>query len=277
LDTSNQRPDLLAPVRGAADSGTRILASLEHGNRLPGKLSQATRWHLDGWTAGMGAAVLVMAALAWVSREAAINSGPSRALAGGQRASAARTATATRAATPATSITTPRLQESTAATIVSLPEPAAPALHAGQSAVPASAQPGQPKLTATAGASGSGAPLPLPAQRAAAVARPVPSTAPRSVASAAVTASHDTGAAHPATTPSDTDVALLTALVAHAGAPTTVTPERSRDVVLVQEGESTTLLLVRCKQLGLIEGMLCRSRICSGRWENDPACRAPYH
>jgi hypothetical protein len=31
-------------------------------------------------------------------------------------------------------------------------------------------------------------------------------------------------------------------------------------------------LLQRCKQLGMIEGMLCRARICSGRWDSDPAC-----
>jgi len=75
----------------------------------------------------------------------------------------------------------------------------------------------------------------------------------------------------------DTDVALLTALVAHAGTPASVTPERSRDVVERQEGDTTAQLLARCKQLGLIEGMLCRSRICSGRWENDAACTAPGH
>lgn len=75
----------------------------------------------------------------------------------------------------------------------------------------------------------------------------------------------------------DTDVALLTALVAHSNKPTSVAPERSRDVVERQDGDTTAQLLARCKQLGLIEGMLCRSRICSGRWEGDAACRAPHH
>jgi hypothetical protein len=82
-------------------------------------------------------------------------------------------------------------------------------------------------------------------------------------------------AARPNQASGDTDVALLTALVAHAGKPSVVTPERSRDVVERQDGETTAQLLARCKQLGLIEGMLCRSRICSGRWESDAACRAP--
>lgn len=69
----------------------------------------------------------------------------------------------------------------------------------------------------------------------------------------------------------DSDVALLTAMVAHAHRQEgTAAPVR--DVVLRQEDEETAGLLQRCKQLGLIEGMLCRSRICSGRWDSDPAC-----
>jgi hypothetical protein len=75
----------------------------------------------------------------------------------------------------------------------------------------------------------------------------------------------------------DTDVALLAALVAHSSQPAVAAPERSRDVVERQPGDSTAQLLARCKQLGMIEGMLCRSRICSGRWEADAACRAPAH
>lgn len=85
------------------------------------------------------------------------------------------------------------------------------------------------------------------------------------------------GAKAAPTAASDTDVTLLTALVAHASKPATVAPERSRDVVERQDGDSTAQLLARCKQLGLIEGMLCRSRICTGRWESDEACRAPEH
>ncbi|QKY04607.1 hypothetical protein G3257_21700 [Janthinobacterium lividum] len=75
----------------------------------------------------------------------------------------------------------------------------------------------------------------------------------------------------PVAAPGDSDVTLLTAMVAHAhrqegmAAPV-------RDVVLRQWEEETAELLQRCQQLGLIEGMLCRSRICSGRWDSDPAC-----
>ena len=75
----------------------------------------------------------------------------------------------------------------------------------------------------------------------------------------------------PAAAPGDSDVALLTAMVAHAHRQEgTATPVR--DVVLRRQEEETAELLQRCKQLGLIEGMLCRSRICSGRWDSDPAC-----
>ena len=69
----------------------------------------------------------------------------------------------------------------------------------------------------------------------------------------------------------DSDVALLTAMVAHAHLQEG-TAKPVRDVVLRKEDEETPSLLQRCKQLGMIEGMLCRSRICSGRWDSDAAC-----
>lgn len=70
----------------------------------------------------------------------------------------------------------------------------------------------------------------------------------------------------------DNDVALLAAMVAHAHRQDSGRVEPARDVVVRKEEEETASLLQRCKQLGLIEGMLCRSRICSGRWDSDPAC-----
>lgn len=65
----------------------------------------------------------------------------------------------------------------------------------------------------------------------------------------------------------DSDVTLLAAIVAHGQRTQPV-----RDVVLRKEEEDTSSLLQRCRQLGLIEGMLCRARICAGRWDSDPAC-----
>lgn len=50
--------------------------------------------------------------------------------------------------------------------------------------------------------------------------------------------------------------------------------KRDRDIVERQSGDSTANLLQRCAKLGLIEGQLCRWRICSGRWDSDTACKS---
>lgn len=61
----------------------------------------------------------------------------------------------------------------------------------------------------------------------------------------------------------DSDVALLTALVAHSG---------EHDVVEARLMDSTESLLLRCQRVGGEEGRLCRTRICRSR-QNDDACR----
>lgn len=71
----------------------------------------------------------------------------------------------------------------------------------------------------------------------------------------------------------ESDVVLLAALVAHASNQALPEGIYNRDVVLRRDGDATDTLLRRCKQLGLIEGMLCRSRMCAGRWDSDLACR----
>lgn len=94
----------------------------------------------------------------------------------------------------------------------------------------------------------------------------------------------------------DRDVKLLTALVASnkdipvnkksshantdskasaAGKSTSAKDDaRNQDIVERKPGDSTASLLQRCKKLGLIEGELCRWRICSDRWDSDPACKS---
>ena len=97
----------------------------------------------------------------------------------------------------------------------------------------------------------------------------------------------------------DRDVTLLTALVAstkeipvkdahskkphHAKTNNKIAAEsknssaddsRNQDVIERKPGDSTASLLKRCKKLGLIEGELCRWRICSERWDSDLACKA---
>lgn len=110
---------------------------------------------------------------------------------------------------------------------------------------------------------------PLPAAVAATASAP-----PKALAPARQAAARPQGA-KPAAASSDSDVALLTAMVAHAHRQEGMAPP-VRDVVLRRQEpgqeQETAELLQRCQQLGLIEGMLCRSRICSGRWDSDPAC-----
>lgn len=102
--------------------------------------------------------------------------------------------------------------------------------------------------------------------------------------------------------PVDGDVVLLSALVAHTSDPAstkTAAQKRaaadararaanaakrkqlakagndasSHDIVERNYGDTTKELLQRCKKLGLLEGELCRLRICSGQWDSDAACR----
>jgi hypothetical protein len=141
-----------------------------------------------------------------------------------------------------------------------LPAPPAPTVlpHAAQAAT----------IVNTAGP-------PLPA-----AAVPTASAPPKTLAPARQAAARPQGT-KPAAVPGDSDVALLTAMVAHAHRQEGSVPP-VRDVVLRRQEQGkeqgqgqeqdTAELLRRCQQLGLIEGMLCRSRICSGRWDSDPAC-----
>ena len=151
-------------------------------------------------------------------------------------------------------------------TIVPLPLPPAPST-AVATAPPALAVPPAPAVLAhgaqAATIVNTAAP-PLPAVAATTVS--ASANAPRKTAPPA-----RPQGSRPAAAPGDSDVALLTAMVAHAHRQEG-TAKPVRDVVLRQQEQETAELLQRCKQLGLIEGMLCRSRICSGRWDSDPAC-----
>ena len=275
------------------DGAKRILAHLEHGARLPAsKPARAARWAIDGWTLGLGLLLLAMCGIAWLMHEKSSPAGfkasysstrasPRHERKDGHPQASARLASAqlepgeviieplelpaaivndpappraqNRYETRAT--TGPRVIGPTTYTppdsVASTPTPGPATLPAETASAPA------PAGTGAIGKYNSGTKT-----ASAAAARATPATA---------AASRDKAAA-PA---NDTDVALLTALVAHAGKPVVVAPERSRDIVERRDGDSTDDLLARCKQLGLIEGMLCRSRICSGRWESDATCRAP--
>ncbi|WP_343730640.1 hypothetical protein [Duganella sp.] len=236
------KPDLMGS-RGAqrpVDSG-RILAQLEHGARAASP-ARAASWSIDGWTIGLFALLLLMCCVAWMMHDKTITPKTFRQ----DYSSTARRAT------PAVQGHLPQTVQ--AAAIVNMTSPAMAESGDGPPGGPASA----------IGSVSNGAATPPTRPLARAV------TAQQKAAPAV----HATPPAAPA---GDTDIVLLTALVAHASKPAAVTPERPRDIVERQDGDSTAQLLARCKQLGLIEGMLCRSRICSGRWESDAACRAPSH
>ncbi|MGK5045344.1 hypothetical protein ACQ4WP_05475 [Janthinobacterium sp. GB4P2] len=154
-------------------------------------------------------------------------------------------------------------------TIVPLPLPPAPAT-AVATAPPALAVPPAPAVppqAAQAATIVNTAGPPLPAATATTASAGVPRKTPPPARQAAARPQES----RPATAPGDSDVALLTAMVAHAHRQEG-TAKPVRDVVLRQQEQETAELLRRCKQLGMIEGMLCRSRICSGRWDSDPAC-----
>jgi hypothetical protein len=110
---------------------------------------------------------------------------------------------------------------------------------------------------------------------------------------------HRSTASKPGAKDKDKDVALIAALLSHvsaSGSPapkkgagstpatksaeTTSTAKRetaaptNRDVIIRTADESTDTLVRRCRTLGLLEGQLCRIRICSGLWGKDPACPA---
>ncbi len=243
MDTSKQKPDLMSSNRVAADGGKRILAYLEHGPKAAAKAPRTSGWNIDGWTIGLGLLVVTICTVAWLVHDDTLAPG-----------SYARSRSSARkhferrpieAVAPQAAASSPAVE---AAAIVdeSIARPSpAPAAHT-------QARSEAPRAASTAHRQAGAANT--------AVAR-LPAVRP--------------AVAAPAATSGDTDVTLLTALVAHASKPTIVLPERNRDVVERLEGDSTAQLLARCKQLGLIEGMLCRSRICSGRWDADPACNAP--
>jgi hypothetical protein len=263
VNTSKAKPDLMAASSTESGGGKRILAQLEHGPKPAAKTAQG--WTIDGWTVGLILLLLLMCTTAWLMHDDAIRpatfkpGSPHEQKARSEPAAQHSAARAGEAAALRTAQPAAIVNEPTPALIIAAPAllPVSQTPNTSRPEI-SPAQAATPRVAATAR---------KPAITTAAVGR---TAAAQPATSAANSAQRNASAAS-----SDTDVTLLTALVAHANKPTVVAPERSRDVVERQDGDSTAQLLARCKQLGLIEGMLCRSRICSGRWESDAACRAP--
>ncbi|HEV7815136.1 MAG TPA: hypothetical protein VGP06_08580 [Janthinobacterium sp.] len=272
-------PDLLGKTSAALPDSSRILANLEHDD---GRMAAAAPAPYRLGRTAMSAAILLLltGALGWISWQnatapgAGANGLPASALAR-MESRRALPAIAPDAPMPAVGAPADVAGQKAAAAIVNESMPAAP-LATSPAAMPqapdATLAPPRSSL-----AHGSGA-LSLPPARAPAIAaaasrpaasaknEPAPARAKQTPAPSGTTASA-----------ADSDVALLTALVAHANNQTLpAAPEgrsaANRDVVQSKESETTESLLQRCKQLGLIEGMLCHSRICSGRWDSEAAC-----
>ncbi len=232
---------------------SRILASLEHGSGAraaprPGD-ADADAGIVHARSLAWALALMLLLALLgwWASRDAA---GPAD-----HGANAAPPANAAPQGAAAAPPQAPAPAPAAIITDIAAPPALAssPALAAGMGAAapqpaPAAAPPSTPRAVA------------VPAHRVAANARPAPPgplrKARQSVPAAAA----------------DSDVVLLTALVAHANSGRAAS-ESNRDVMLRKDSDSTATLLQRCKQLGMIEGMLCRSRICAGSWDSDLACQ----
>lgn len=255
------KPTLATAKRKAHEGTRRILASLEHG-ALTLEQERVARWKLNGWTMGLCILLLAMTVLAWVVHQSAVktvahqdDAPPSVSAARSDTIFTHATAAPNAAATP----TTLPAASQAAAIINDGPVQVEIVRRADPQGAALSQQSGKP-AGSEAGVAGTLAGR--PAKTVAKTAGIGPAHARKATAVVPVA-------------PSDTDVTLLAALVAHANQTAVVTAERSRDIVERGDGDSTADLLRRCKQLGLIEGMLCRSRICSGRWENDPACRTP--
>jgi hypothetical protein len=242
VDTSKSKPDLLA-TSSASRGGKRILAQLEHGARPATRQAHVRTWTVDGWTVSLCLLLLAICSIAWMMHKKAITPASFKYSEHRSRSVVTRT----HAGSP---VTTPDYEQTAAivneASVTNIP------VH-------------QVTMAAT-----TPVPTAVRTPRDTHAAQPFPQAA-------AARRNAGKAEAQPAAPAHDTDVTLLAALVAHANKPTVIVADRSRDVVERQEGDSTALLLVRCQQLGLIEGMLCRSRICSGRWEADAACRAPAH
>lgn len=239
-------PCLKSSAQEAGNYNWRILQQLEHGPQTgPARMAQ-THWNIEQWIIGLGILIAIICASAWYMHpHQPRRSEPTMAVA--MSGPALKPEVADMLARPAQAAANP---ESAVARIVSTPViDETPARHTASYA--ALATPQAPRHERTTAHKTS-----LPTHQPA----PPPENPPRN---------------SPADASMDRDAALLAALVAHGNANRSGTSTGNRDIVERQANDNTGQLLQRCQQLGMIEGMLCRSRICAGRWENDQACRQP--
>jgi hypothetical protein len=84
---------------------------------------------------------------------------------------------------------------------------------------------------------------------------------------------------HVRATGRDNDIDLIAALLNHVSRreAAAVAPPPGRDIVMSAQGEPIGALVKRCQQIGGLEGVLCRWRICDGHWGRDAACPIAQH
>lgn len=246
LQGLSPRPCLKSSAQEAGNYNWRILQQLERDPQTGPACKAQAHWNIEQWIIGLGILIAIICTSAWyLHPHQTHRSEPAMAVA--MSGPALKPEVADMPARPAQAAAS---RESAAARIVSTPViDEAPARHTANYAAPPTPQAPRHEKTPAHKTS-------LPAHQPA----PPPDNLPRS---------------SPADASMDRDAALLAALVAHGNANLSGTSAGNRDIVERQTNDNTGQLLQRCQQLGMIEGMLCRSRICAGRWENDQACRQP--
>ncbi|WP_157200960.1 hypothetical protein [Massilia sp. Root351] len=242
--TPPQRPDLFAAVQ-PGDGSRRILARLENSGKANTPGARLARLQPGQLVMRLALLAMVAAAIAGVSYHGL--------------APAQRSQPVVLVAPVAPLVIAPDEVERRAAAIVNEPLPAITPLRRKLAAVAIAAGPRAPQVRQGHQASQAPAAPHSPTHSA---------TSPASRSAAPVHTA--------AVPPADSDLALLTALVAHSGNQPGAGPHR-RDEVERNDGDSTDALLRRCQRLGGPEAGLCRARICNGQWLHAAACRMPIN
>ena len=252
------RPSLLTPAQQEEADRNRILSTLESGSGAA--KPAATRGRSPLVWAGLGIALLmiavgigtyvtresahseVMTSVAAASKELPPASAPAPAPAAPAEVSADEVLAS---AAPAAVINDDRAAQQAPVKQESLSE----MLNAGGEPAVAAAKPGHDVLSKALETPSAGAPAPAKS-----AAKPVPRPKPKPVVKETKKAP-----AEPATTPEqESDIALLSALVAHAQAAEKAEAAKKPKLSLKEQ-------LAQCKKFGKTKAAECRARICEGR------------
>lgn len=276
-------PSLLsgsAPARGEAES-TRILAALE------GRAPEAEVKHLAArrasrasrWMALALILALLAGAITWFIHEDTTASLQAQAPASTHAPALASgsVATSATASTPTSTTTQEPVDKPPSVAAIIDESPPAPDADVGRGEPDPLREPTNPLsvLAMTAPAAAVAAPGPTreaAQQQRAREASVSPGNAPRSVKPAAAPP-------RKAAKPSDTDAALLSALMNYGLPPASPPGTRvyKSDGVFMREmpGSPLSERLKECRKLSFFEGEQCRLRVCAGQWGTAAECPTP--